>query len=199
MFNATLHLLFSRQYVPLHRLVIRIWSWVLWPYLLSSWHAVEKTYTLLWLSVLLEMPFEIACANFHLLSTVVPLTGSRYCVCSLYFIFRKKIYTVNTQNCLCMYLCVRQLIISTPWDRNDNIGIGYMCLYCYPHHPFFSLPWQPWPEEALERVANSFLESLEMSENERHEVIHICKTFHTSAKQLSERYDTVIYNFYIQR
>ncbi|XP_029975539.1 dynein heavy chain 12, axonemal [Salarias fasciatus] len=48
--------------------------------------------------------------------------------------------------------------------------------------------YQPWPEEALERVANSFLESLDMSENERQEVIPICKTFHTSAKQLSQRF-----------
>ncbi|XP_049921653.1 dynein axonemal heavy chain 12 [Epinephelus moara] len=48
--------------------------------------------------------------------------------------------------------------------------------------------FQPWPEEALERVANSFLESLEMSENERQEVVPICKTFHTSAKQLSQRF-----------
>uniref|UniRef100_A0AAQ5X8M4 Dynein axonemal heavy chain 12 n=1 Tax=Amphiprion ocellaris TaxID=80972 RepID=A0AAQ5X8M4_AMPOC len=48
--------------------------------------------------------------------------------------------------------------------------------------------YQPWPEEALERVANSFLESLEMSENERREVIPICKTFHTFVKQLSQRY-----------
>ncbi|XP_068600100.1 dynein axonemal heavy chain 12 [Brachionichthys hirsutus] len=52
-----------------------------------------------------------------------------------------------------------------------------------------TIDWfQPWPEEALERVANSFLESLEMSENEKQEVISICKTFHTSAKQLSERF-----------
>uniref|UniRef100_A0A7N6C1K8 Dynein axonemal heavy chain 12 n=1 Tax=Anabas testudineus TaxID=64144 RepID=A0A7N6C1K8_ANATE len=51
-----------------------------------------------------------------------------------------------------------------------------------------TIDWfQPWPEEALERVANSFLGSLEMSENERREVIPICKTFHTSAQQfLSE-------------
>uniref|UniRef100_A0A3Q1B603 Dynein axonemal heavy chain 12 n=1 Tax=Amphiprion ocellaris TaxID=80972 RepID=A0A3Q1B603_AMPOC len=48
--------------------------------------------------------------------------------------------------------------------------------------------YQPWPEEALERVANSFLESLEMSENERREVIPICKTFHTFVKQLSQRF-----------
>uniref|UniRef100_A0A4W6E2V4 Dynein axonemal heavy chain 12 n=1 Tax=Lates calcarifer TaxID=8187 RepID=A0A4W6E2V4_LATCA len=52
-----------------------------------------------------------------------------------------------------------------------------------------TIDWfQPWPEEALERVANSFLESLEMSENERQQVIPICKTFHTSAKQLSQRF-----------
>ncbi|XP_068180564.1 dynein axonemal heavy chain 12 [Antennarius striatus] len=52
-----------------------------------------------------------------------------------------------------------------------------------------TIDWfQPWPEEALERVANSFLDSLEMSEHEKQEVISICKTFHTSAKQLSERF-----------
>ncbi|XP_031701028.1 dynein heavy chain 12, axonemal isoform X2 [Anarrhichthys ocellatus] len=52
-----------------------------------------------------------------------------------------------------------------------------------------TIDWfQPWPEEALERVANSFLGSLEMCENERQEVIPICKTFHTSAKQLSQRF-----------
>ncbi|XP_061667239.1 dynein axonemal heavy chain 12-like [Syngnathoides biaculeatus] len=48
--------------------------------------------------------------------------------------------------------------------------------------------FQPWPEDALERVANSFLTPLEMKENERKEVIPICKTFHTSAIQLSERF-----------
>ncbi|CAJ1084997.1 dynein heavy chain 12%2C axonemal [Xyrichtys novacula] len=52
-----------------------------------------------------------------------------------------------------------------------------------------TIDWfQPWPEEALERVANSFLESLDMSDNERQEVVPICKTFHTSAKQLSHRF-----------
>lgn len=53
---------------------------------------------------------------------------------------------------------------------------------------FFS-PFQPWPEEALERVAESFLKTLELSKNERREVIPICQTFHTSAKTLSERFD----------
>ncbi|XP_061590831.1 dynein axonemal heavy chain 12 [Cololabis saira] len=48
--------------------------------------------------------------------------------------------------------------------------------------------YQPWPEEALERVANSFLKSLEISENDRQEIIPVCKTFHTSAKQLSQKF-----------
>ncbi|XP_074537088.1 dynein axonemal heavy chain 12 [Halichoeres trimaculatus] len=52
-----------------------------------------------------------------------------------------------------------------------------------------TIDWfQPWPEEALERVANSFLESLDMTENERQEVVPICKTFHTTAKELSHRF-----------
>ncbi|XP_061837093.1 dynein axonemal heavy chain 12-like [Nerophis lumbriciformis] len=50
--------------------------------------------------------------------------------------------------------------------------------------------FQPWPEEALERVAISFLKPLEMKEDEQKEVVPICKTFHTSASQLSHRFLT---------
>ncbi|XP_041955531.1 dynein heavy chain 12, axonemal isoform X1 [Alosa sapidissima] len=52
-----------------------------------------------------------------------------------------------------------------------------------------TIDWfQPWPEEALERVANKFLETLEMTEQEREKVMPICKTFHTSAINLSHRF-----------
>uniref|UniRef100_A0A8C5BD67 Dynein, axonemal, heavy chain 12 n=1 Tax=Gadus morhua TaxID=8049 RepID=A0A8C5BD67_GADMO len=52
-----------------------------------------------------------------------------------------------------------------------------------------TIDWfQPWPEEALERVANTFLKTLEMSEHERNQVMPICKTFHTSAIQLSHKF-----------
>ncbi|XP_077070519.1 dynein axonemal heavy chain 12 [Siphateles boraxobius] len=52
-----------------------------------------------------------------------------------------------------------------------------------------TIDWfQPWPEEALERVANKFLETLELSDLERQEVVPICKTFHTSAIDLSHRF-----------
>ncbi|XP_021325607.1 dynein axonemal heavy chain 12 isoform X2 [Danio rerio] len=52
-----------------------------------------------------------------------------------------------------------------------------------------TIDWfQPWPEEALERVANKFLETLDLSDLERKEVVPICKTFHTSAIDLSNRF-----------
>ncbi|MFT7804825.1 dynein heavy chain 12, axonemal [Arapaima gigas] len=52
-----------------------------------------------------------------------------------------------------------------------------------------TIDWfQPWPEEALERVAYKFLETIEMSDPERQEVVSICKTFHTSAIELSQRF-----------
>ncbi|XP_020624937.1 dynein heavy chain 12, axonemal-like [Orbicella faveolata] len=52
-----------------------------------------------------------------------------------------------------------------------------------------TIDWfQPWPEDALEMVANKFLQDVEMTDNERKEVVPICQYFHTSARNLSERY-----------
>ncbi|XP_077865268.1 dynein axonemal heavy chain 12 [Saccoglossus kowalevskii] len=52
-----------------------------------------------------------------------------------------------------------------------------------------TIDWfQAWPEDALTRVANKFLETVEMEDNERHEVVQICKHFHTSARDLSEKF-----------
>ena len=49
-----------------------------------------------------------------------------------------------------------------------------------------TIDWfQPWPEEALERVAWNFLEEVELSDHERKELIPICKFFHVSARELS--------------
>ncbi|MEJ1276595.1 hypothetical protein NN561_007501 [Cricetulus griseus] len=47
---------------------------------------------------------------------------------------------------------------------------------------------EPWPEDALERVAVNFLETLELTEVERKEIVPICKHFHTSILHLSERF-----------
>ena len=52
-----------------------------------------------------------------------------------------------------------------------------------------TIDWfQPWPEEALEKVGNKYLEGLEMEDWMKHECVDICKTFHTSADTLSTRY-----------
>nr|XP_060483981.1 dynein axonemal heavy chain 12 [Panthera onca] len=52
-----------------------------------------------------------------------------------------------------------------------------------------TIDWfQPWPEDALELVAMKFLETLELTEVERREIVPICKHFHTTIMDLSERF-----------
>ncbi|NXY12857.1 DYH7 protein, partial [Atrichornis clamosus] len=52
-----------------------------------------------------------------------------------------------------------------------------------------TIDWfQPWPEDALERVASKFLETLQLTDTERDGVVPICKYFHTSVLSLSERF-----------
>uniref|UniRef100_A0A5F8HDR2 Dynein axonemal heavy chain 12 n=1 Tax=Monodelphis domestica TaxID=13616 RepID=A0A5F8HDR2_MONDO len=52
-----------------------------------------------------------------------------------------------------------------------------------------TIDWfQPWPEDALERVAIKFLETLQLTDNEREEVVPICKHFHTSIMDISIRF-----------
>ena len=47
--------------------------------------------------------------------------------------------------------------------------------------------WQAWPEDALERVANKYLEHVEIEDDEKAETVKICKYFHTSSARLSEK------------
>jgi len=52
-----------------------------------------------------------------------------------------------------------------------------------------TIDWfQPWPEDALEMVANKFLAKVEMNELERKNVVPICKSFHTAALNYSDRF-----------
>ncbi|XP_069874839.1 dynein axonemal heavy chain 12 isoform X1 [Dipodomys merriami] len=52
-----------------------------------------------------------------------------------------------------------------------------------------TIDWfQPWPEDALELVAVKFLETLELTEVERREIVPVCKHFHTSVMNLSDRF-----------
>ena len=55
----------------------------------------------------------------------------------------------------------------------------------------FELIWfdiQSWPEDALQAVATRFLDEVELSEQVRDGCIEMCKQFHTSSQQLSQRY-----------
>ncbi|XP_055958216.1 dynein axonemal heavy chain 7 [Patella vulgata] len=52
-----------------------------------------------------------------------------------------------------------------------------------------TIDWfQPWPEDALERVANKFLEDADIEDQEKVESVHMCKYFHQSTRILSERF-----------
>ncbi|XP_050953838.1 dynein axonemal heavy chain 3 [Labeo rohita] len=52
-----------------------------------------------------------------------------------------------------------------------------------------TIDWfQAWPKDALEMVANKFLEDLDLEDNIRMEVVEMCKTFQESVQELSERY-----------
>ncbi|XP_072535232.1 dynein axonemal heavy chain 3 [Salminus brasiliensis] len=52
-----------------------------------------------------------------------------------------------------------------------------------------TIDWfQAWPTDALEMVANKFLEEVELEDNIRAEVVEMCKTFQESVQKLSERY-----------
>uniref|UniRef100_H3ANA7 AAA+ ATPase domain-containing protein n=1 Tax=Latimeria chalumnae TaxID=7897 RepID=H3ANA7_LATCH len=52
-----------------------------------------------------------------------------------------------------------------------------------------TIDWfQAWPEDALEKVANHFLDDVEMSQEIRTESVFMCKHFHQSVMALSERF-----------
>ncbi|KAK1794827.1 hypothetical protein P4O66_009897, partial [Electrophorus voltai] len=52
-----------------------------------------------------------------------------------------------------------------------------------------TIDWfQAWPTDALEMVANKFLEDVELEDHIRTEVVEMCKTFQESVQRLSERY-----------
>ncbi|XP_071822297.1 dynein axonemal heavy chain 7-like isoform X1 [Apostichopus japonicus] len=52
-----------------------------------------------------------------------------------------------------------------------------------------TIDWfQTWPEDALQAVASRFLEDIEMEDEIKDGCISMCKQFHTSTRQLSEKF-----------
>ena len=53
-----------------------------------------------------------------------------------------------------------------------------------------TIDWfQAWPEDALEIVAQRFLEDVELSGDHREGVVHLCKNFHESTRMLSHKFE----------
>ncbi|KAH9505438.1 Dynein heavy chain 3, axonemal, partial [Bulinus truncatus] len=56
-----------------------------------------------------------------------------------------------------------------------------------------TIDWfKAWPEDALEMVANKFLDDVEMSTEVRNETVTMCKHFHESVRALSQKYYDVL-------
>eukprot|EP00118_Oscarella_pearsei_P019988 m.215265 g.215265 ORF g.215265 m.215265 type:complete len:3605 (+) comp39831_c0_seq13:113-10927(+) len=52
-----------------------------------------------------------------------------------------------------------------------------------------TIDWfQAWPDDALELVANKFLEDVELEDDVRQQTVFMCKHFHQSVRLLSEKY-----------
>ncbi|XP_052780138.1 dynein axonemal heavy chain 12-like isoform X1 [Mya arenaria] len=52
-----------------------------------------------------------------------------------------------------------------------------------------TIDWfQAWPDDALERVANKFLEQLDIEEDQKGETVKLCKHFHQGTNKLSTNY-----------
>ena len=52
-----------------------------------------------------------------------------------------------------------------------------------------NIDWfQAWPEDALEKVAKSFLKNIDISDEEKLSCVDICKHFHVSSATLSEKF-----------
>ena len=47
--------------------------------------------------------------------------------------------------------------------------------------------YQPWPDDALERVASKFLENSDIEPKVKKETLWICQYFHQSIRHLSDR------------
>ncbi|KAH6585966.1 hypothetical protein BASA50_000909 [Batrachochytrium salamandrivorans] len=61
-----------------------------------------------------------------------------------------------------------------------------------------TIDWfKDWPNDALEMVAEKFLQDVEMEDHVRKEVIHMCKYLHESTQRLSARFMTMLrrYNY----
>ena len=60
--------------------------------------------------------------------------------------------------------------------------------FCFWDNSLFFFAYQSWPDDALQVVAQRFLEDLEMEAQVRNGCVEMCKTFHTETRHLSKSF-----------
>ena len=56
-----------------------------------------------------------------------------------------------------------------------------------------TIDWfHPWPEDALEMVANTFLEECDLEDSEHKACVQVCKHFHENIRDISEDFYQVL-------
>jgi dynein heavy chain, axonemal len=60
---------------------------------------------------------------------------------------------------------------------------------CYTIDIWFNLVW-PWPADALDAVASTFLAEVEMEKHNRQSVVETCKSFHESVRMLAAKFQS---------
>jgi len=78
-----------------------------------------------------------------------------------------------------------------------------LCSLCcmYMHHAIYTTSlWfsyiKAWPQDALEMVANKFLEDVELEGEAHKQCVTMCQYFHQSVRALSEKYVLCLHQNY---
>ena len=66
-----------------------------------------------------------------------------------------------------------------------HVYLVYMCAWCTC---VLGVHVQAWPDDALQMVANKFLEDVEMEDTMRVQCVFMCQHFHQSVRLLSEKF-----------
>ena len=66
--------------------------------------------------------------------------------------------------------------------------LGLLMRICFRTSHCFLFTCQSWPDDALQVVAQRFLEELEMEPQVKSGCVQMCKTFHTGTRQLSKSF-----------
>lgn len=79
-------------------------------------------------------------------------------------------------------------ILSSVTSLTSGHGLFFKSLLAKLFVAKYWFEFQAWPEDALELVANKFLDDVEMTQHIREQTVVLCKHFHQGVRALSDRY-----------